>query len=556
MRPTQDAGVKPQEVTGALFPWLTVGQVLRYFLFITAICAPLWNLAACRLLRLPPSTVVWCLFSVLVPMWLYQNFTGFYRWGLVAFAFASYLAPLVLAAFQAFLAHPTWRSYVLAVLLLSFQSFLHVLGPVILAPVMVVEVVGTATLPKRWKIAAFAAPLVVAIVNSFWLVPFVLDFLLTPKPPGRPFATYPADLIYHSWDHLLSMLSPMRVVIATTALFFIAFGFTRFAKYSGKTTAVAFLVTGLLGIMLKFFGSFIPVIVLMQPSRFLLTAAAMLALPLGIGIERVCRLLHLSSPLACVFASILVVGFAGWKDRQSFNQDTGPQHVNFAGNTEIEGTGTLGLPHSIPILDFVAPLQEFVSAKTSKHDRILLQTRAQCEGKILAHVWQREVIGNAYPDQHDPANFLANRLFGRKLSDWSAEELRSTVRQWGINWVFTCTEAARKAFEQAYHQKGIEVGLFRAFHVADDQNRFLIGEGTIQSSVNYIMLRDLKPKNGIVVLRYRYHPAWSCDNQAIVAGYPVSGCQSGFLMIRTSSENVELTFSPLAIFTAKWPVAD
>ncbi len=556
MRPTQDAGAKPQEVIGAMLPWLTEGQVLRHFLFLTALFAPLWSLLACRLLQLSPSIMVWNLFMVLASMWLYLNFAGFLRWGLTAFAFSSYLAPLVLASFQVFFAHASWRHYFLVVALLAFQAFLHVLGPVILAPVICFEAVFASNLSRPWRLAALLIPLVVALLNAFWLVPFVADFAMTPNPPGRDFTTYPADLVYHSWDHMLAMLAPMRVVVALLSLFLVGIGFFQFAKLCGKRTAVAFLAAGMFGVLLKFFGSFIPVVVMMQPSRFLLTGASVLALPLAMGTERLCRLLRIPNSFACGLATLLVIGTAGWKDRQSHEHNSGREHVNFAGNTEIESTGTLGLPRSIPTPDFVDALTIFVARHTNENDRILLQTRAQCEGKILAAVWRREVIGNAYPDQNDPANFLTNRLFGREISSWSSGELKAAIGQWGINWVFTCTDEAAKLFERTYEKKGIQTGIFRGFYVSKDQTRFLIGEGTIETKVNRIILQNLKPNQGKVVVRYRYHPAWSASNESTITGFDVPGASNGFLLIKPTAPSVELTFSPTAMFTAGWPALD
>src|SRR5205807_1527890 len=74
MRPTQDAGAKPQQVLGWLLPFLTEGQVIRLFLFVAALTMPLWIILAARLLRFPPGAVVWVVVMLLGGAWLYRSF--------------------------------------------------------------------------------------------------------------------------------------------------------------------------------------------------------------------------------------------------------------------------------------------------------------------------------------------------------------------------------------------------------------------------------------------------------------------------------------------------
>ncbi len=544
MRPTQDAGAKPQQSLGALLPGISEGRIIRWFLLLTSLLAPAWILLACRLLNLSLPEMAWALLCVLVPIWLYQNFTGFLRWGLAAFAFASFLGPLVLAAFQVFLERPTWKRYISFVVLLSFQAWLHVLGPVLLAPVILVQILRGAGLTTKWRVAAVFAPILATVANGFWLVPFLLDFTLTPKQPGRAFNTYPADLVYHSWAHLWNMLSPTRIVLALGAIALVVVGFRPFAGLCGRRTAAAFLIAGLLGVLLKFTGSFIPVVVAMQPSRFLLTGAMLLAIPVALGADRCCKILRIPTALGCAAAAVLAVAFAAWKGAAPGVEFHGQTHVNFAGNVEMETTGTFGLPYPVPTPSFVDPLTDFVAEHTLPGERILLQTKAQCEGKILSVIWGREVVGNAYPDQHDSANFVANKLFGREIDDWNPSLLRETLAQWGINWVITSTESARQLFQKMYPESCHVVGSLHAFHISRSTDRLLIGSGKVVASINYFAISDIDAENGVIVLRYRFHPAWRSNDGSQISPFPVLGEPAGFIAIRPVSNKVELHFSP------------
>jgi hypothetical protein len=550
MRPTQDAGAKPQQVLGWLLPFLTEGQVIRWFLFFTALTMPLWVLLAARLLRFPLGAAVWIAAMLLGGAWLYSSFEGFLLWGLAAFAFASYLAPLVLALFLRFVEQPTWWRYAAATLGLGAVALLHVLGPVLIAPVLAFYALTARPLARRWRVAALLAPLVVLMLNAFWLVPFLAD-LRTPRPPDRSFTTYPEDLVYVSWEHLLAMLSPARVVAATGALACGSYGLWRMRHWSGTRAAVAFGAAAFLGVFLKLFGSFLPVVVTMQPSRYLLGAFALLTLPVGLALYELTRKVRLPNAPVAAACAVAMVALAGWQHGSAAG--AGRDHVNFAGHVEREMPRFLALPISVPAPKLVEPLAEFVHTRTDPGDRLLVQTVVQCEPNIMAAAWGREVIGNAYPDQHDPANFLVDRLWGRKLEDWQPAELRRALERWGVSWVFTDSEQGARLVAVSCDDAGEPIGVYRAFRVPGWPGRFLVGTGEVVPAVNRMELSGLNAAHGLVVLRYRYHPAWRASGGVAVERYPVPEDPTGFIALRNPPGAVTLRFDAVGMFSARWP---
>jgi hypothetical protein len=327
--------------------------------------------------------------------------------------------------------------------------------------------------------------------------------------------------------------------------------------WSGTRAAVAFALAAFLGLFLKFFGSFVPGVVATQPARFLLSAFALLAIPVGLGLYELARRLRLpAAPAAAAFALALVAftAWMEWRAARTGVPTAGWQHIDFAGQTEIE-TPTLdfAFPRSVPEPGLVEPLTAFVAEKTEPGDRLLVQTKVQCEPKVLAAVWGREVIGNAYPDEHHPANFLTNRLWGRGLEQWTPGEMRTALQRWGVRWVFTCTEPAAKLMASASGDVGQPVGVYQAFRLPGAPSRILIGSGKAQARVNRIDLTELKSDDGLVVLRYRYHPAWRASPALAVERYPVPEDPTGFIALRDPPETVTLRFDPIALFSARWP---
>jgi hypothetical protein len=233
----------------------------------------------------------------------------------------------------------------------------------------------------------------------------------------------------------------------------------------------------------------------------------------------------------------------------------GRQHINFAGHVENEVPTFLGLPQSVPIPDFIGPLTTFVNENTARDDRLLVQTRLQCEPKILARIWGREVVGNAYPDQHDPANFITDRLWGRSLNQWTPAELNDALHRWGIQWVFTCTEPAASLLSETSGSQGEPVGIYRGFRVNGPLSRFLLGSGEMTTAVNRLKLTGVKAKDGLIILRYRYHPAWRAPAGVIVERIAIPEDPLGFLGLRNPPESMELRFDPIALFQSPWQSA-
>jgi hypothetical protein len=550
MRPTTDAGAKPQQVLGVFLSGAAPGTVLRLFTCLAGFTFPLWTWIAASRLGLSPSARLWALTTLLIPAWLYRNFEGFFQWGLAAFATSAYFAPLALVAFLEFVARPTWTKYLVACGTIALTAFLHVLAPVVLVPGLFSGLWMAKGWPSRWYWASAAAPFLIIAVSSFWFVPFILD-LGTPGPHGREFNWYPDDLTYLSLDELLHALSPFRVATALGALMIGGIGLWSMRRTIDRRTAWAFAMCAIAGLALKFGGSFLPGVSRMQPSRFMISAFALMVIPVSLALDRISSGLRLPQgvgPLAALAAALCA---AGWMGRPG----EGRKYENYAGDVEVDRATFLGLPEGVALPTLLTPLTEFVSKRTGAGDRLLVQTLIQCEPKILAHEWRREVIGSCYPDSGDPAQFLKKRLWGRKLDEWTPDDLNQAVLRWGVSWAFTCTPDAARLFEAATGKPGEDVGEYRAFRFPSVSSRFEKGQGLVSAKVNRLELDDLRSKDGLVVLRYRYHPAWQAENGEPVLRFPVPEDPAGFIALRNPPGQVHLNFKPWSVFRTTWPPA-
>ncbi len=548
LRPTQDAGGRLHEVMGLLLYGVSPAAVLKLDLLLAALAAPGAVYLAALLLRVPLETRLWTLVVFLSSFWLYPMFYGFLRWGMIDFTLASAITPVSLALFVRFLEQPCWRWYGWFLLSACLLFFVHVTGVVVAALPLIALTLGKRSIPARHRAALVAAPLVIAAVNSYWLIPFLLA-ARTPVYPAVNVAFFPSDLTYHSWSELLYALTPAKIAVLVMATGGVVAGSLALSRQAGPMAALAFALAIAAGLLLKLFGSFLPGVASLQPSRFILPAVFCSALPISSAIVVIFKRFKLSTSLwasAWTLATVLVAAFC------PRGTNAGAFEKDYAGNDRaVSGNFLLALPESAPVLSRMPELFDFVAVNCTRGDRLLMQTYAQCEPLEFARITGCEVIGNAYPDSADPAQFLAKSLFGRQIKDWTVEELRVTCQRWGVSWAFASSEPARLLFAQLTGAPGKKAGPYQAFHVQSPQSRFFRGTGIVEAGINRITLSDLAEDEETLVLRYRYHPCWRADDENVrLEKLDIPDDANGFLLIRKPARltHLALHFQPWRLF--------
>jgi hypothetical protein len=212
-------------------------------------------------------------------------------------------------------------------------------------------------------------------------------------------------------------------------------------------------------------------------------------------------------------------------------------------------------------LGWILPLQQMSASQTLKSflmehsspgDRLLVQS-LDWQTKAMPLSLGREVIGHTFPVVNDPIQFKANSVFGKPFGAWQSEELRNALHRYGVAFVFTLTPEAGALFAKTLGEPGKLVESYQLFTVRPPTGRFLIGEGKLKAALNRLELSGVRPERGLVVLRYRYHPAWQASNGQQVERYPLPEDPTGFIALRTPPAELILKFSPWAMLWAPWP---
>jgi hypothetical protein len=535
LAPNRDLGAKSMQVFGALLPFLSPGVAVRLFLFLALVTFPLWIFLAGRRMGFPEDQLVWILFTLLAMAWLDPRITDFWRWGLVCFAASAYFSIYVLALFENFLHKPSGRLYLALCLSSSGLFLLHIVGPVILIPALILFTFAARPLGLMWRAALITVPLIVLAVNAFWFIPYWLARHL-PSPEGMEY-NYPPDGVAHLKFGALSELAqrmsdPLTFGPLLLGSFLALYGFFILYRQTSIRITLSLGIACFFGLFLMLFGSFIPVAHQIQPMRMLIPTFVFLTIPVGLVLARLARLIRFPVIGSAVLLAMLYAG--------SFVLLRHPE------------------PLELPAKN--GHLSEFIAKDTDVNDRLAIQSTDGYmydgyETKIFPLILDREVIGSNFQITHDAPQFLSTMLLGRPIPDWEPDLLKEALTRWGLAWIFTVTPDARLLLATALDEPGQTVGNYQAFRVPGTVTRFASGTGQIKATVNRLELTQLEPDEGLVVLRYRFHPGWRADADIPIYSFAVPEDPAGFIALKNPPASVTLQFDPWAMLHEPWPEA-
>lgn len=531
LQPTQEVGSAIYDVGALLFPRAETGRLITAMTWCAILVAPLLLAGAARLLQFDSEQIAWVLLIEVGILWLTPAHTALLVFGMVAFFLASYLCLFVLALYEWFLRRPTTVRYLGVVLGASLLFLVHPFGPLAIALGVGWLILAQPAVRWTWRVAAILTPLPVAALNAFWLVP-VLKGVHAPPPPWLTGLNL--TLPYWNWrgwgDLLAQLASPFTAGMALL-LVFSALTLVGIGRQRSVATAIALGLTLLVNLLLYLGGSFWAPTRFLQSIRFVAVFLNLGALLTGYSLAILLRRLRL--PRFAPAAAYVGVGAA-----------------------LVAGVGFFGIhlanrPDAVGLIDFV-------QHGTVAGDRVMLEAAGPYPwvGRGLPVATNREVISTAFPDLFDPIQFLSSRLFGHARDSLSFDRAGEMLGRYGVNWVIVREGPWKEYFRKLHGAPEATLGPYEAFHVSREHSRFLVGTGEVHASVNRLELRNVGSPHDYVVLRYRYHPGWTCDPPSTVEPHPTDDGGGGLLLIRHPSPTTVLRFDTARALRTPWPAPD
>lgn len=528
LHPTQEVGSAPYQLLARLAPGVLTGRLVMAFAWLAMLIAP--GLLACagKMWGFRREEIVWGLLIGMGLLWFEPAHRVMVRVGMLAFLSSSYGCVFVLAAYDRFLRAPTWTWLAGATLAGSLLFLVHPFGPLAIAPALVVMVARMPGVSWRWRCGAACSPLLIAAVNMWWLFP-VLQGLTAAPPPWSPVLQIVHPFFNWSEGRPGSRWwGPWLFAVVGVMLLIGCAGLLRIGRRQSRVSAVGIGLVVATTLLLFLFGSSWSVTRILQPTRFGTMFWNFIAVLGGVVIVAVRERFRIPSRAS---AALLVLTA-----------------------TVLGGVFVKSHPLILNDRDVIA-LMQFVERRTDPRDRILLQSVGSNQklGQAAPEAYGREFINNSFPDTRDPIQFLPGSLFDKAVDAWTPDELHASLARFGVNWALVRSADWIALFRQLSGDEGEAVGSFRAFRVSTDQSRFLIGSGHLSARVNRIELRDANGPGDYVVLRYRYHPGWTCELPTTIESYPIPEQGGGLMLVRNPQSMTILRFDPLLGLRGEWP---
>jgi hypothetical protein len=107
---------------------------------------------------------------------------------------------------------------------------------------------------------------------------------------------------------------------------------------------------------------------------------------------------------------------------------------------------------------------------------------------------------------HTFSTFRQGELFWRDLDSYSLAELRSYFDLYNICWIICWSDTSRNVFERypEYLKLTKKVGNFYIYTVFRLPSFFIKGEGEIGSEYNRLFLKNIKPQDDEIIIKYHW----------------------------------------------------
>ena len=167
---------------------------------------------------------------------------------------------------------------------------------------------------------------------------------------------------------------------------------------------------------------------------------------------------------------------------------------------------------------------------------------------ILALDTGREFVSGRYPFYRISfrfASFSEGVAFGRPLSTVDPAVFRRYLDLYNCGWVIACTRGSVRALKERFEflRAEAEIGPFVVFRLLEPRaTYFLKGGGSVTASLHGIFLRDLRPEDGEIIIKYHYVPGLRSEPKARLEEVRLSDDPHGFIRIIDPPPAMRLEF--------------
>ena len=540
-----------------LLSFIPPGLAFKLYFLLTLLGIPLILYRSALNFGLERRQAVLC--SVLGTLFLHVSVcVDFLYWGTVSYILSCYLCLLTVSFFFRFMRSGGVSNIIWTTVLFAVGLWCHVFSMLHVAvPLAVCYLGGLRSSSPRQHGLTFLCLALVFLLNSIWLVPCLiflpdvvnnsshLFFPYTTTSLFEPLNTYLFfDIKFNQYMNIPFPKSGFvdLLLMATGAL-----GMLGWVGQKESLKALLFAVTVVCFFMLAYYGSFWDFTATLTPLRFVIYMNICLCVPAAAGLTRMYDALLRDRSRTIRTGALAAAGYL------VVTLLATPYYHLFV-KEDFQLLTRLPQP--------VGELTEWICANTNPGGRILIENSdfESCHQYYGTHVpyllplmTNREYIGNyAYyatsPDAF--TSFNCGYLFRRRIGDYAPDDLRPYMDVYNIKWIIAWSDEARRFFEAApqHYRFRVRVDKFFVYEVDRDGTFFLRGRGRVEAGPDRIVLSDLQPDDGVVVLSYHWMRYLRADPAAELEQTFFLNDPVGFILLRNPPERLVISTSHRAVF--------
>ena len=138
-----------------------------------------------------------------------------------------------------------------------------------------------------------------------------------------------------------------------------------------------------------------------------------------------------------------------------------------------------------------------------------------------------------YPIKHSYASFTRGVLFGRKIKDYTGDDLQERFDLYNVKWIVCWFKESKDFFEQfpEYITKIADIDKFTVYEVKRAPSFFIKGRGTIRADYNRLELKDVSAEDNEIIISYHWMQGFKSVPERKIEKVFISGDPIGFIKI-------------------------
>ncbi len=526
---------KGEQLLSLLFFFLHPAELLKLYIIAVLLIFPFLMRGAAKVLTSNASSASVAGILTILFFWKFPNIS-LVEWGSVSYLFVFPLALLSLGFLLRFIKNRSFLSLLLFWISGSISYLSHPsVFPVLLPPILAALAIAAQKTSKRTAAFGLLALLGIGATSLSWIIPFLrFRSMFVPISPQAPFSVLD--------------LCTDRDLFPFFILVFALLGI--WSSIRSKPELYCPLGIGIMWLMALMFFLTSPGFLLIQRIKYYWPFMLFLTIPASEFIAAKVKDLR-KKPIP-KFSLILCISlFIGLLTSDPIPFVSSLKNL-FLKEKTFASSGSFPTSMTPSGLD---ALLAWVRDKTDRSGRILMEDSPHPLHvywgthlpAILPTLVKREIASSPIPEiplSYRSTVFNNGVLFQKPIETIPPESFKNYMERYNISWIVCFSAPAKRYFKSLspYLSQSASIDHFSCYQINRRGNFFLKGSGKVSADFNRISLKEVKPEEGDIILKYHWFPGFRTVPERKIEKEDIEGDPAGFIKIKNPPQEIEIVF--------------